>query len=216
VALNTNLNSAFANAVQIKETKERQLTQLLHDHDQAFHSLQKLAPPRGAVAGSEMDSDLKSLQLVNILVKFTCEEMHCRLDRIYLEQLHRPLGEEYGVEECPSDQELSLKSDLDSLYAEIRDVVAMSLAQEFEHPLIKSQQEDRRHQLVSEDLSNQHVRDLSPCPVLGPNQCRYSALCHGLRSHFNMLSTVLSHFAPIVHRLMQRKPSTMGLTGMLS
>ena len=87
--------------VQIKETKERQLTELLRDHDQAFHSLQKLAPPRGAVAASEMGSDLKSLPLVNILVKLTCEEMHCRLDRIYLEQLHRPLGQEYGVEECP-------------------------------------------------------------------------------------------------------------------
>ena len=137
---------AFADVVQIKETKERQLTELLRHHDQVFHSLQKLAPPRGAVAASEMGSDLKSLQLVKILVKLTCEEMHCRLDRIYLEQLHRPLGQEYGVEECPSDQEVSLKSDLDSLYAEIRDVVAMSLAQEFELPLIKSQQDDRRHQ----------------------------------------------------------------------
>jgi hypothetical protein len=189
--------------VQIKETKERQLTELLRDHDQAFHLLPKLAPPRRAVAGSEMGSDLKSLQLVNILVKLTCEEMHCRLDRIYLEQLHRPLGQEYGVEECPSDQELSLKSDLDSLYAEIRDVVAMSLAQEFEHPLIKSQEEDRRQQRVSEDLSSQHVRDLSPCPLLGPNQRRYSALCHGLRNHFSTPSTVLSHFAPIAHRLRQ-------------
>jgi hypothetical protein len=146
--------------LQITRTTERQLTQLLHDNDQALQSLQKLVPPRGAVADSEMDADSKSLQLVNILVQFTCEEMQCRLDRIYLEQLRRPLREEYGVEECPSDQEVSLKSDLDSLYGDIRDVVAMSLSQEFEHPLIRSLQEDRQYQRVCEDRSNQHVRHL--------------------------------------------------------
>jgi hypothetical protein len=184
-------------------TKERHLNQLLHDNDRALQSLQKLAPRRGAVPDSETDADFKFLQQVNILVKFTCEEMQCRLDRIYLEQLHTPLREEYGVEKCPNDQELSLKSDLDSLYAEIRDVVAMSVAQEFKHPLTKSRQEDRQHQCISEDLSNQHVRDLNPCSILGPNLRRYTALCHGPGSHFNMLSIVLSHFALIVHRLMQ-------------
>jgi hypothetical protein len=143
------------------------LTQRLHQEDQELDALQKLALPHGAVADSAIDSDWKALRLVKRLVDFASEEIQCRLDRVYLEQLHAPLKHENGIEEGSSDQEFSLKSDLDSLYAEIRDVIAMSFSQEFEYPLLKSRQEDRQHQRASEELSNQSVSFPNPARSSG-------------------------------------------------
>jgi hypothetical protein len=97
---------------------------------------------------------------VEKLVDFTCEEIRCRLDRIYQEQLREPVSHENGIEDGLSMQEVSLKGDLETLYAEIRDVVAMSVSQEFEHPLLNSQRENRRRHQASEDLAHQSVSHL--------------------------------------------------------
>jgi hypothetical protein len=152
--------------LQIRKRTEQQLAQHLQDDDRELDALQTLALPRGAVADSEIDSDWKASRLVKRLVDLTCEETQCRLDRIYLEQLHGPPKRENDIRDGPSDEESSLKSDLDSLYAEIRDVVAMSVANEFEYPLLKSSQEDRQRQCVAEDLANQSVSYLNRCLTL--------------------------------------------------
>ena len=141
------------------------LAQRLHDDDQTLDALQKLALPRGTVPNCEVDSDWKASRLAEKLVDFTCEATRCRLDRIYLEQLREAVDPENGVEESPSMQENSSKSDLDTLYAEIRDVVAMAFSHELEYPLLNSRQKDWQRQIASEDMANQSVSYSDPCSI---------------------------------------------------
>jgi len=116
-------------------------------------------PCAGGQTG-EIGSNQRAPRLVEKLIDFTCEEIRCRLDRIYLEQLHEPVSHENGIEDGLSMQEVSLKADLETLYAEIRDVVAMAVAQEFEHPLLNSRRENWRRHKASEDLAHQSVSHL--------------------------------------------------------
>jgi hypothetical protein len=173
------------------------LAQRLHNDDHILDALQKLAPPHSAVAKCEMDPDLAALRLVERLLDFTCDEIRCRLDRIYLERLYEPLIHEDGFEEGLNIQEISLKSDLNSLQAEIRDVVAMSLS-----PLLKSLHEERQRQGASEDLENQSVSYVNPCSILRSDNYRCSRLSSNLGSYLKRLSIVSSHSTLIVHRSM--------------
>jgi hypothetical protein len=172
--------------------------------------------PHVAVTHCKIDSDKKASQLVKRLADFICEETQCRLDRIYLEHLHGPVKHENGIKEGPTTQDISLKSDLDSLYAEIRDVVAMSVYREFESPLLKSRQEDQHRQSASEDLSNRFVSYPNPCSVVRPDNRRYSARSPSLDCHLKRLSTASSHYTLIVHRLTPFSPSAKRLVLLLN
>jgi hypothetical protein len=159
-AFASSLQSASEDASHVRSTTRGHLAQLLHEDDRKLDALQKLVLPcRGGLDG-EIGSNQRASRLVQKLVDFTCEEIRCRLDRIYQEQLREPVSHENGIEDGLSMQEVSLKGDLETLYAEIRDVVAMSVSQEFEHPLLNSQRENWRRHKASENLAHQSVSHL--------------------------------------------------------
>ena len=159
-ALASSLQSASEDASHVRSTTGGHLAQRLHGDDRKLDALQKLMLPCNGGIDPEIDPNQKVPRLVKNLVDFSCEEIRCRLDRIYLEQLHEPVNHEGGVEGGLSMQEVSLQGDLETLHAEIRDVVAMSVSQEFEHPLLKSQRENWQRHQASEDLAHQSVSHL--------------------------------------------------------
>lgn len=165
-ALTSSFRSATEGALQIRKRTEQQLAQHLPHDDRELDALQRLALPREAITNSAIDSDWKASRLAKRLVDFTCDEIQCRLDRIYLEQLHGPPKPRNGIGDGPSKEESSLKSDLDSLYAEIRDVLVMSVTHEFESPLLKLSQEDRQRQCAAEELAHQSVSYPTRCSTL--------------------------------------------------
>ena len=159
-AFASSLQSASEDASHVRNTTGGHLAQRLHEDDQKLDALQKLVLPCGGGLTGEIGSNQRASRLVEKLVDFTCEEIRCRLDRIYLEQLREPVSHENGIEDGLSMQEVSLKGDLETLYAEIRNVVAMSVSHEFEHPLLNSQRENWRRHKASEDLAHQSVSHL--------------------------------------------------------
>jgi hypothetical protein len=159
-AFESSLQLASEDASHMRNTIGGHLTQRLHEDDRKLDALQKLMLPYGGGIDPEIDSNQKASRLAEKLVGFSCEEIRCRLDRIYLEQLREPVNHEGGTEDGLSIQEVSLKADLETLYAEIRDVVAMAVSQEFEHPLLNSRRENWRRHKASEDLAHQSVSHL--------------------------------------------------------
>lgn len=81
--------------------------------------------------------------LLEKFIDFTCEEAQHRLDRIYLERLREFQQRDDDELEGFEVQEDFLKEDLNSLSVEIRDVVTMSVSQEFESPLLESERRER-------------------------------------------------------------------------
>jgi hypothetical protein len=156
-AFASSLKLASEDASQVRNTTGEHLAQRLQEDDRNLDALQKLMLPCRGDIDPEIDTNQKASRLVKKLVDFTCEEIRCRLDRIYLEQLHEAGSHENGIEDDLSMQEVSLKGDLETLYAEIRDVVAMSVSQEFENPLLNSRQENSQRRRASEDLAHQSV-----------------------------------------------------------
>jgi hypothetical protein len=159
-AFASSLTLATEDASHVRNTTGEHLAQRLHEDDRKLEALQKLMLPCRGGMDPEIDTNQKASRLVKKLVDFTCEEIRCRLDRIYLEQLREAGGHENGIEDDLSVQEVSLTGDLETLYAEIRDVAAMSVSQEFEHPLLHSRQENSQRHKASEDLAHQSVSHL--------------------------------------------------------
>jgi hypothetical protein len=215
-AFASSLKLASEDASHVKNTTGGHLAQRLHEDDRKFDALQKLMLPCGGGIDPGIDSNQKASRLVRKLVDFTCEEIRCRLDRIYLERLREPISHENGIGDVLSMQAVSLKGDLETLYAEIRDVVAMSVSQEFEHPLLNSQRESSQRHKASEDLAHQSVSQPDHCSTLRPDDRRYSPHWHSLDSYLKMLPTVLSHSIRTVHHLMSFRQSIKGLVLLLT
>ena len=148
--------------MQTRKTTKQRLLQRLHDDDQTFGALQKLALPHGTAPNCEIDLGWKASRLGKQLADFTCEEIRCRLDRIYLERLHEAAEQEEGMREDPSTHEISLKNDLDALIADISDVVAISTSHEFQYPLLNSRHEDWQRQRTFEQQAIRSVSYLHP------------------------------------------------------
>ena len=191
-ALTSTFHSASEEALQTNKATGRRLVQLLHDDDEKLKALQKLALPSDVVPGTEIDSNQRTSRLIGKLVDFTCKETKFRLDRVYLERLHEHAEHENDFEETAGTQEILLKSDLDTLYAEIPDVVAMSVSQELEYPLRNSRLEDLRRQRMSQNLASQCVCYIDSYSIFRPDDCRFAALSPNQASSLKMLPTISS------------------------
>lgn len=149
-------------ASQLQELEEGiqvQLDQIApsvtHYLDRDDHCLQNLAAMSALDASDATELRAHVAKLTAKLSDMNREEIECRLDRIYLQQLagtggDRPLqhGELEGVE---------VEQDLRSLHREIADVAAMSTFQEFKGPLLRAiaeqqNRKDERARAVLEDV----------------------------------------------------------------
>lgn len=143
-------NQALASQLQeLEEGLRRTLHQvppsateyLLHDD----HQLQELASVPALDAVDDKEVRVKIAALTEKLGDLNREEIECRLNRVYLQQLA-----EKGVERKPKQSELEgqeLEQDLKSLHIEIPDVAAMSAVQDFKAPLLRAlaEQQKRRN-----------------------------------------------------------------------
>jgi hypothetical protein len=85
----------------------------------------------------------RTAKLASKLVDYMAEEIECRLDRIYLEELHESSTRSSG--DGGVQEEISLKEELDSLYSEIRVLSEMAVRQEFEAPIMKAVADHEAH-----------------------------------------------------------------------
>jgi hypothetical protein len=86
-------------------------------------------------------------RLSTLLAGMLAEELQVRLDRVYLEALHGGLDDEEdtSIENGnPAEDAAALQQDLNSLYAEIPDVAAMFVAQQYSEPLLSALREVER------------------------------------------------------------------------
>ena len=117
-------------------------TDYLHNDD---YYLQTLAAVSALDLGDGKELRAKVAELTEKLSELNREEIECRLNRIYLEQLAEK-GIERKHEQGELDEqklELELEQCLKSLHVEIPDVAAMSNFQEFQAPLLRALAEQK-------------------------------------------------------------------------
>ena len=130
------------------------ITELLHEDDRIIHVLEK-CESRTPGSGTVPENDCSLL--AKKLSEFSCEELHCRLDRIYLEHLERYDDNPNNINGALHTQQEQLKSDLESLYTEINDVVEMSAFQEFESPLLEATRVSREGKITRDETKSRLV-----------------------------------------------------------
>lgn len=109
------------------------VTSRLKDHDRTFTKAQILATD---LESMEDDQKLKVrvTDLTSTLAKLVSEEVHCRLDRLYLETLQR--GDVESTMAVSGDgSALILEEDLESLYSEVEILAEMWASQQFGQPI---------------------------------------------------------------------------------
>lgn len=102
------------------------------------------------------------MDLTTNLTEYAAEEVHCRLDRIYLETLQRGSNTVNGGAEDEADLIASLENELDSLYPEIGILTEVSIGQQFKGPILR-ELKNRHGQLQS--TTEEKLDYVSPTPL---------------------------------------------------
>lgn len=106
--------------------------------------------------GNDASTAKKTTQLSAMLAVYVAEEIHDRLDRLYLESIQR---DESGPEQAASggDETIAaLEEELESLYPEIEILADMSTRQQFNEPILREiQNEHGQLRAVSQRKLNQ-------------------------------------------------------------
>ena len=112
------------------------ITARLKEDDRALQSLEQLLSRLGSSKDDIVLSE-RSDGLAAKLAELTAVEMHCRLDRLYLQaSLNGTTGASAMEPEEIEDQSLVLKEELASLYPEIGVLAEMSARQQFMEPIL--------------------------------------------------------------------------------
>ena len=134
------------------------LTSKLKEDDRALQRFEKMVSGLGS---SEEDREMgeRAIGLTEKLAEYLGEEVHCRLDRIYLETVQGgSRGVNGGSEEDEAELVAGVEEELDSLYPEIGVLAEMSTQQQFKGPILREIQ-SRHGQLQSTDEKKlDHVR----------------------------------------------------------
>lgn len=122
----------------------------LKDDDRTLKILEKLA---SGIGSSEEDrvAGSRAAELTAKLAGYVAEEIHCRLDRLYMETICA--GRNGSVEGSEHEHEPldALEEELKSLYPEIGVLAEMSAKQQFSDPILSElQSRHNRLRLTSE------------------------------------------------------------------
>jgi hypothetical protein len=103
---------------------------------------------------AEGQLEKRTLDLISILSRLTSEEIRCRLDRLYLEELLSDGEVSTGVSENQQDAKIALEQDLESLYSDIEVLAEVSARQEFGQSILGELRKNKQHSAHSleEDL----------------------------------------------------------------
>jgi hypothetical protein len=114
------------------------VTSTLKDHDR---TLTKAETGAAELDSREDDQKLRMrvTNLTSTLAKLVSDEIHCRLDRLYLETLQRLEGES-NMASNGGESAFALEEDLQSLYSEIEILADMSASHQFGQPISRELQ----------------------------------------------------------------------------
>lgn len=122
------------------------LTTRLKEDDRILAGLESLASGIKST-GNDASVAKRTEQLGAVLAQYVTEEIHCRLDRLYLESIQADQAESNQAAGEHGDDELAaLGEELESLYPEIDVLSEMSTRQQFSEPVLRELQ-NRHSQL---------------------------------------------------------------------
>lgn len=154
------LEASFRRAIDRKGIENRQvlssLSAELKADDKALADLESLVssvnPNRNDVSIIKRTTDLSA-----ILAHCFAEEIHHRLDRIYLQAAQREISDS---DQNSSDAETiaALKEELESLYPEIEVLAALSTKQQFYEPILREIQAEHSQLRAASQQRMEEVR----------------------------------------------------------
>ena len=122
------------------------LTTRLKEDDRVLAGLERLASGIKST-GNDASVAKKTEQLGAVLAEYITEEIHCRLDRLYLDSIQADQVESsQATPEHEGDELAALGEELESLYPEIEVLAEMSTRQQFSEPVLRELQ-NRHDQL---------------------------------------------------------------------
>lgn len=128
------------------------LSTLLKQDDKALASLETLMSSI-KYRGNDASTVKRTNHLSAILSDYVAEEIHYRLDRLYLETIHAGGSNSDAMDGATST---ALEEELESLYPEIEILAEMSTRQQFHEPILRAlQNEHDRLRVASQEKLEQ-------------------------------------------------------------
>ncbi|PGH01198.1 hypothetical protein GX51_05394 [Blastomyces parvus] len=113
-----------------------QLAGKLKDDDRSMQSLEKIASTI-QIDTNDKELSARAIELTAKLAKYLAEEVHSRLDRLYLESLQSSAP---GLDKDDEEALVTLQEEINSLYSEIEILSEMTTQQEFRDPILRALQ----------------------------------------------------------------------------
>ncbi|KAJ9610385.1 hypothetical protein H2200_005162 [Cladophialophora chaetospira] len=136
------------------------ISALLNSDDRALAELNELSSSVGLAKESEVDIDALQQRvdkLTDALQHFRAEALKDRLDRVYLDALPTADAQGSGTHSAGDVLTTAIEEDLNSLYAEIDDMVAMVVAHDHRNGLGVALQSIRQSQLREKRTANEKI-----------------------------------------------------------
>ncbi|KAL2824669.1 hypothetical protein BDW59DRAFT_162319 [Aspergillus cavernicola] len=130
------------------------LTTRLKEDDKILSDLEKLA---AGVKSSDDDASImrRTSDLSAVLAQYVGEEIHCRLDRLYLEKVLN--GSKFVSTDKEAEAIVGLEEELDSLYPEIDVLAEMSTKQQFVEPILRELQNHHGQLRIASHQKLDHI-----------------------------------------------------------
>ncbi len=142
------------------------MTETLKGDDKLLERLESLAGELTSDDGLQGDAIVERAKGVCAkLTNLMEEEIHCRLDRVFLES-NQAASESTEPPKQSDGVEKSIAEDLNSLYSEIRAVAEMSVDKAFKEPIMR--QLNKKNRLCQENLESILTYVRTHKPVLSP------------------------------------------------
>jgi hypothetical protein len=116
------------------------LTSRLKEDDRILAGLEKLASGIRST-GNDASVAKRTEQLGAVLAEYVAEEIHYRLDRLYLESIQADqTGSKQAAGQHEEEALAALREELESLYPEVDVLAEMSTKQQFSEPVLRELQ----------------------------------------------------------------------------
>ncbi|KAJ5143120.1 uncharacterized protein N7515_001907 [Penicillium bovifimosum] len=107
--------------------------------------------------GNDASTVKRTSHLSAMLSDYAAEEIHCRLDRLYLETIQTGGSRSDAIDEATS---MALEEELESLYPEIEILAEMSIRQQFLEPILRELQNEHSQLRVASQEKLEQALDI--------------------------------------------------------
>lgn len=151
--------------VESKQILSLLSTRLKHD-DRILGILENLMPEVKS-NGNDAFTVKRAAHLSEILADHSAEEIHYRLDRLYLESIGAGEAKDLNYTQAEAETILALEEELESLYPEIEILAEMSTKQQFHEPILREIHNEHSQLRVTSQHKLEQVRcEISCLPSL--------------------------------------------------